>query len=460
MTKRIPVEEKMNRKPISRACRFCHIKHLQCDVGRPCQNCVKRNFGDSCRDNVRKPRKVNSKARDSFAVCKSRSHDTYSTTETVKLESLARAQSEGLIQEPILTNISNISNLSSEPEGHKKVLSPRETPLYEADLTQLDNCWAMSDYAKLNEILGMSCSSDEDLGSAKSPGEFNKITGPIEIPQPVKPSDLLEDHGDGKKLDSGSHLTSEMTPLSIAPSQQSTSNDLKPPSLGCLSPYTFRKIIKTPEDLYNYQENIVPHDYRQAYRELLDLLRLRFLENEHEDSKLGQKKLQMIAYSIKQYYTPIFVTLSSNLVESDLRMQEIALQRSLLEYEDMAKMLNSVPICIWRRSGELCYVSNGFTSLTGFSQKEMLSRRRFIVEYFDDDSIVEYFRIFNEHLAFSTKETPRTISGGQSVFSNCNLVLPNGSYMKCACIWTIKRDTFNLPMLITGQFLPILDDQS
>lgn len=40
---------------------FCHSKHLQCDVTRPCKNCVKRNVADSCQDVQRKRSKTKSR---------------------------------------------------------------------------------------------------------------------------------------------------------------------------------------------------------------------------------------------------------------------------------------------------------------------------------------------------------------------------------------------------------------
>ncbi|GMM35528.1 hypothetical protein DASC09_028530 [Saccharomycopsis crataegensis] len=60
MTKKLPLHIKLQRKPISRACEFCHQKHLQCDSTRPCKNCVKRNVADYCRDVQRKRTKSKS----------------------------------------------------------------------------------------------------------------------------------------------------------------------------------------------------------------------------------------------------------------------------------------------------------------------------------------------------------------------------------------------------------------
>lgn len=54
MTKRLSDNEKVGRRPASRACVFCHSKHLQCNNERPCRNCVKRNIAHQCTDKQRK----------------------------------------------------------------------------------------------------------------------------------------------------------------------------------------------------------------------------------------------------------------------------------------------------------------------------------------------------------------------------------------------------------------------
>ena len=57
MTKRLPPDVRQSRRPIRRACEFCHTKHLQCDDSRPCKNCTKRELQDSCRDMERRKSK-------------------------------------------------------------------------------------------------------------------------------------------------------------------------------------------------------------------------------------------------------------------------------------------------------------------------------------------------------------------------------------------------------------------
>lgn len=150
--------------------------------------------------------------------------------------------------------------------------------------------------------------------------------------------------------------------------------------------------------------------------------------------------------------------------------------------------MNCSPICIWRRSGEISYVSDEFLQLTGFKRKEILASRRFIFEFLDPTSIVNYFTNFHEYLAFGSKNqmtsnislikqgllvngavvrksnpivssSPMCGTNTDGIFDECHLLLSNGYYLKCATCWTVKRDSFNIPLLIMGQFLPVFEGQ-
>ncbi|OMH85605.1 Regulator of drug sensitivity 2 [Zancudomyces culisetae] len=43
-------KERKKRKKVSRACVYCRRSHMTCDIGRPCQRCIKRKIGHLCRD--------------------------------------------------------------------------------------------------------------------------------------------------------------------------------------------------------------------------------------------------------------------------------------------------------------------------------------------------------------------------------------------------------------------------
>lgn len=267
--------------------------------------------------------------------------------------------------------------------------------------------------------------------------------------------------------------------------------DLEKHDTDFISPSKFRELVKTPQDLYDNKCLIKPHNYKLAYTKLLTTLRKKFLEGAEIDKSASVKDehstqkhnlrydLEVIIRSILERYAPIFISLTSNMIEEDLLLQEVTLQRALLDLENMAKLVSCTPMCIWRRSGEICFVSNEFYSLTGFNKNLLLDRTSFIFEYLDHKSVSNYFQIFNELLAFGYNDINKRkkllmlnacsstsskitegfsfTTDGKAIFTKCNLLLSNGLYLKCACCWTVKRDSFNIPILVMGQFLPIFE---
>ncbi|CDO96049.1 unnamed protein product [Kluyveromyces dobzhanskii CBS 2104] len=345
----------------------------------------------------------------------------------------------------------------------------------ESSTGEFGSIWTTEEYTKLNDMLStpnLSRTNSKTYLNSNvtwSPSNLMKMDPNAESPKTFNTQELLGlANNDLRRSHSRPHISlDQMT----SDSKKDSVTDTSPESQGgdsveSLTPYRFRLLVKTPEDLYTHQHLIQPHNYKSAYLELLKFLRWRFINELKPSPRKGERdgpqQLQNIAHSIKMHYAPIFVTLTNSLIAQDLKLQEIVLQRALLEYESMAKLVNCTPMCIWRRSGEICFASNEFISLTGFNKKEILNKRKFIMEFMDNESIVDYYDIFHEYLAFgSTHSEPLSTSSGtsdgQAIFSECNLLLKNACYLRCACIWTVKRDGFNIPMLIMGQFLPIFD---
>lgn len=539
MTKKLPIELKQTRKPIQTACGFCHEKHLQCDVGRPCQNCSKRNRGYLCRDKVRKQRKRSSsvieianqsemtnyedepierseriQSGEILETSGTTSHNsmnvstindekavTSQDTNQVPMEALSRIQSlsnilnnpsNSFLNDPFISNMVNENaDFKNQLERYLKKKQPTSDNSPMNQQFHFDSMWAGNEYMKLNDIAGIGptdvngeegshidgnqdqkhFNGNDSINRSSSSQLFQYLnTGPSIYRTDSRPYislDLAKSNSISQ-TDSSSGRNAVNKSDSNGPSPQQ-SRELE------LTPYKLRQLIKTPKDLFEKQHMIKPHNYRAASIALLQCLHRMFLGSyvhpdsdtmlsfdDHEDQNqkrsLRRNQLKQIARSIANRYAPIFVTLTSNMIEDDLLLQEIILQRTLLELENMARLVNCTPICIWRRSGEICFVSNEFLSLTGFSKKEILDERRFIIEFLDHQSVVNYYELFHEYLAFGSKEGGRyTTSDGQTVFGECNLLLHSGSFLKCACCWTVKRDNFNISLLVMGQFLPIFD---
>lgn len=199
------------------------------------------------------------------------------------------------------------------------------------------------------------------------------------------------------------------------------------------SPLIIRHMIKIPEDVYTTQ--IQSYNYPKAYHALLNYLKTRF----------NKEQLIKIAEFMAEY-RPSFIAATRSLVEMDLLFAERSFQRSLLEYESMSS-LSSSPTIMWRRTGEIVAVSTEFSSLTSHTKTQLLSKRTFIIELMNDSSALDYFKLFSS-VAFGD------LNG--VIITECTLLSPNGEPIRCASTWTVKRDVFDIPMLIVGQFLPIL----
>lgn len=197
--------------------------------------------------------------------------------------------------------------------------------------------------------------------------------------------------------------------------------------------WIFRKYSE-PADIYaNVRQ---PYSYTPAYHQLTIYIRTRF-------SREQQLKIARCMAS----YRPSFIACTNTLKEDDLIFMEQCFQRTLLEYEKFISY-SGTPTAVWRRTGQISAVGTEFCALTGWPRDRLLSEHTFIVELMDDNSVLEYFEMFSK-MAFGD-------SRGANM-SECTLLTPNGKKIKTSSIWTLKRDVFGIPMMIVGNFLPILD---
>lgn len=616
MTKKLPSELKQTRKSIQTACEFCHTKHIQCDVGRPCQNCLKRNIGKFCRDKKRKSRKriekhgtqpylnlgkrlvihdVPSKtvypssvhlqrdflSSDQEKPGKTPAHNTniqytYNINDNFQsagsipritnfntnngqtvLENtsnnISASQAVHLMNDPIIPTVrkSTLNLKSHFLEQHKAMQQPLATnclvatsnvPVHSGmdasnksdddvdDETNIhfDSMWCNDEYMKLKDIVDISTpflpnnsqifslqeseypnpsastrgnsslhltnllnstksvNDQKDSSIGHSTSTFN--TYDEVVSRPFISLDMLHLN---RGANANTHPSHNAKLESECDSSSHSDADLEKHDTDFISPSKFRELVTTPQDLYDNKCLIKPHNYKLAYTKLLTTLRKKFLEGAEIDKSASVKDehstqkhnlrydLEVIIRSILERYAPIFISLTSNMIEEDLLLQEVTLQRALLDLENMAKLVSCTPMCIWRRSGEICFVSNEFYSLTGFNKNLLLDRTSFIFEYLDHKSVSNYFQIFNELLAFGYNDINKRkkllmlnacsstsskitegfsfTTDGKAIFTKCNLLLSNGLYLKCACCWTVKRDSFNIPILVMGQFLPIFE---
>lgn len=229
-------------------------------------------------------------------------------------------------------------------------------------------------------------------------------------------------------------------------------------------PLLSHHIFQTVQDIYS--NKIIGFDYPSSYHSLTFFLKKRFALDDTatlpEENARKRNNLLIILKLIASY-RPTFISAHKSLFKPfDFQFLEMSFQRCLLDYENLSK-LNASPTIIWRRTGEIVSISNDLVNLLGLRSSDILSKRTFIIELmYDDESIVEYFRLFksvavgNLHLTIVTRCKLIKRSTEQEKIHRTNTRIKDCDFIEFCSAWTVKRDLFDIPMMIVGQFLPVL----
>ncbi|KAI0630328.1 hypothetical protein C8Q77DRAFT_1137565 [Trametes polyzona] len=177
------------------------------------------------------------------------------------------------------------------------------------------------------------------------------------------------------------------------------------------------------------------YDYTEGYHFLMKHMSRRFEKN---DILRIVRALAIVR--------PSFIALQMPMSEEDEVFVEKCFQRSLIELDKLVSF-SGTPTVAWRRTGEICLVGPEFCMLTGWEREELIGRRKYIYELFENQSVVEYWENFANHAFENTT---------QSVYSHCVLLKPSGAPVPCTFCFSIRRDIMDLPSLVIGQWLPLL----
>ncbi|KAI9472203.1 MAG: hypothetical protein EXX96DRAFT_597265 [Benjaminiella poitrasii] len=233
------------------------------------------------------------------------------------------------------------------------------------------------------------------------------------------PSSKLEDNV--KNYKKRSSILSAISPSSATSHNNSVGKSQK-----------HRHIINTSAC---YARASKPYSYADGYHYLITYVR----------RKMSREELMRISKALALFRPSVLASMM-NLTEDDLIFTEKCLQRTLLEYEKLITY-SGTPTVVWRRTGEIVLVGKEFSLLTQWSRDVIMSKKTYIYELMSDSSAVEYWEKYALH-AFDNTDS--------AVFSSCILLSPIKRVVPCTFCFTIKRDIFDLPSVIVGNFLPIL----
>ncbi|KAF9231455.1 hypothetical protein BU15DRAFT_56102 [Melanogaster broomeanus] len=461
------------KKKASRACAHCQKAHLTCDDSRPCQRCIKRGMAGSCVEGHRKKAKylldddeLEQLKRKSSSVPKKSTEPAPApvpTTEPFPTNDplfnvtfdpnfafgSEAANLEYSILSAILGNPSPPDSASvaapSPPQPQLPQNLPNSAwspeplhaqPHYSQSGTT--NTYGFGDQAQL------SIPSSETTLAAPSPTTtFISTYSPTQLSQAQEPTDLQysQPFSQGQPTPSTAQPdprysrdvnTSAPTGMVRAPSKEAGPQSLMSSHL---SPSPTNSTHASSVD-HHFTINVTaPYDYTEGYHFLMKHLPTRFEKND----------ILRIVRALA-IFRPSLIALQMPMTDEDEVFVEKCFQRSLLELEKLISY-SGTPTVVWRRTGEICLVAPEFCMLTEWPMEELVGKRKYIYELFENQSVVEYWENFASHAFENTTK---------SVYSHCVLLKPSGAPIPATFCFSIRRDIFDLPSIVIGQWLPLL----
>ncbi|KAF9947023.1 hypothetical protein BGZ65_009201 [Modicella reniformis] len=141
-------------------------------------------------------------------------------------------------------------------------------------------------------------------------------------------------------------------------------------------------------------------------------------------------------------------SVAQSLMDIDLVHVEEAFERLLLDYDRVFSSMG-IPACLWRRTGEIYKGNKEFAALVSVPLEMLREGRLCIYELMAEESAVNYWEKYG-NIAFD--------AGQKAVLTSCLLKNPdpdNQNVISCCFSFTIRRDKYNIPTMIVGNFLPV-----
>ncbi|KAJ8469162.1 hypothetical protein ONZ45_g16984 [Pleurotus djamor] len=481
------------KKKANRACFHCQKAHLTCDDSRPCQRCIKRGIANNCTEGLRKKAKyllddeeIEQIKRSNKSSAPDRSSepvrasvppaDSFQQTdpmfnvpfdpnfpfgsEAANLEySILSAilgnpsppesgSSPPATQPPSTASFSSWTNDAlAYPSSNANTTNSYATtfpdpPLSTLPADSLTNSHGPSGYVPAFATSPAKTSASPQASTSASFRQSQQPTLHPLQPRPPLPSDysrspsistpsatFLRPNPKDPGFLSPASITSPIS-VSSVPAGHSTDTATPP------TPSSSLGLASVNSQLQSINDRVTsPYDYTEGYHFLMKHLPSRFEKND----------ILRIVRALA-IFRPSLIALQMPLSLDDEVFVEKCFQRSLLEMDKLISY-SGTPTVVWRRTGEICLVAPEFSMLTEWPMEELVGRKKYIYELLENQSVVEYWENFASHAFENTT---------QSVYSHCVLLKPNGAPVPTTFCFSIRRDLFDLPSMVIGQWLPLL----
>ncbi|KAF9287411.1 hypothetical protein BGZ88_008623 [Linnemannia elongata] len=382
------------RRKVTHACVYCRRSHMTCDDGRPCQRCIKRNIGHMCHD---EPKPSASGTAGSQQPASASSSNAGTPAPSISRSPEARRTSQQ--QQQAVQN--------------QTQLTPQQQQQLALQQQQLQaNNLGLPLYGFNNQLSALPVTpltfASEHMGN-----EFTVI------------SDFLESLGGDQQnifCEAGIPVnTTEKFFLTAADPSDGTNEDRLTQVINAKFEAGFLK----------------PYNYVNGYSRL----------QKYMDSNMSNISRQRIL-NVMGTFRPAFRTVAQSLTDIDLVLVEEAFERLLLDYDRVFSSMG-IPACLWRRTGEIYKGNKEFASLVNVPLEMLREGRLCIYELMAEESAVNYWEKYG-NIAFD--------AGQKAVLTSCLLKNPDPesqNVISCCFSFTIRRDKYNIPTVIVGNFLPV-----
>ncbi|KAF5380341.1 hypothetical protein D9615_004569 [Tricholomella constricta] len=456
------------KKKANRACFHCQKAHLTCDDSRPCQRCTKRGIASSCTEGHRKKAKYLLDEDELEQLKRSKSSAPEGSQEppttTTITPSEPYPQNDALLTssfDPGFTFGSEAANLeysilsailgnpspesvASPPSPDPAQTSYSSWPTETIDYTTSPSLATIP--SSYTAPYGDSAQSSENALTTSPSNPAHYLTYPYSAQQPQPRSDEINDAVDFPQFQEPQpqqplHPLQPRYPLDSRPRSPPGSvflhnPDISSENLGNNVGDATTGAETGGSQLQSIHDRVTkPYDYTEGYHFLMKHLPSRFEKND----------ILRIVRALA-IFRPSLIALQMPLSLDDEVFVEKCFQRSLLELEKLMSF-SGTPTVVWRRTGEICLVAPEFCMLTEWPMEDLMGGKKYIYELFENQSVVEYWENFAAHAFENTT---------QSVYSHCVLLKPSGAPVPATFCFSIRRDLFDLPSIVIGQWLPLL----
>ncbi|KAI8334304.1 hypothetical protein BC941DRAFT_504233 [Chlamydoabsidia padenii] len=279
---------------------------------------------------------------------------------------------------------------------------------------------------------------DNPIGRKKSSSPPILTMATDTTPLPTPPSTLLEDIDWGNSFTSIDNEMDVLNDFLEDVSQQITKQDTRDKFFLTAADPKDGKLEDRLNEVINakYEAGFLkPYNYVNGYARL----------QRYMDKYMSPDSRQRIL-NVMGTFRPTFRDVAQSLTDVDLILVEEAFERLLLDYDRVFTAM-AIPACLWRRTGEIYKGNKEFATLIDVSVDDLRDGRLCIYEIMAEESTVNYWEKYG-NIGFDARQ--------KAVLTSCLIRhQKKPMVMSCCFSFTVRRDKYNIPTIIVGNFLPI-----